>query len=171
MSQAVDFKQLEALTAAPDSLRGQFTQTKFVQALDAEFQSSGRFEYQRNRSISWHTLVPIDNLLTLTPGTISSQQGDTVLSDLDSQNNPVVTIFSDIFFGVMTAQWQTLAEYFEMEVQGSPERWTVILHPIDKGVEQVVKRVELSGDQLLREVLLFEAAGDRTQIQFLDLKQ
>ena len=56
MSQAVDFKQLEALTAAPDSLRGQFTQTKFVQALDAEFQSSGRFEYQRNRSISWHTL-------------------------------------------------------------------------------------------------------------------
>jgi len=168
---ATDYKQLESLTSAPESLHGQFTQVKFVQALDARFESTGRFDYQRGSSIRWHTLTPIDNLLTLTPRTISNQQGDTVLSSLDSQNNPVVTIFSDIFFGVMTAQWQTLAEYFEMDVQGSTHRWTVVLHPIDKSVEQVVTRVELSGDELLREVVLFEAAGDRTQITFIELQQ
>ncbi len=170
-SQAVDFKLLDSLTTAPDALHGQFTQVKFVKALDVRFESSGRFDYERGSSIRWHTLTPIDNLLTLTPRTISSQQGDTLLSNLDSQTNPVVTIFSDIFFGVMTAQWQTLAEYFEMDVQGSKEHWTVILHPIDKSVEQVVARVELSGDDLLREVLLFEAAGDQTQIKFIELQQ
>lgn len=168
---AADAKLLESLTTAPDALHGQFTQVKFVKALDAQFESSGSFDYQRDNSIRWHTLTPIDNLLTLTPRTISSQQGDTLLSNMDSQNNPVVTIFSDIFFGVMTAQWQTLAEYFEMDVQGSKEHWTVTLHPIDKSVEQVVARVELSGDDLLREVLLFEATGDKTQIKFLELKQ
>lgn len=171
VSQAADYKLLESLTSAPETLHGQFTQVKFVQALDARFESSGSFDYQRGRSIRWHTLSPIDNLLTLTPRTISNQQGDTVLSSLDSQNNPVVTIFSDIFFGVMTAQWQTLAEYFEMDVQGSKEHWTVTLHPIDTSVEQVVARVELSGDELLREVLLFEAAGDQTQIKFIELQQ
>lgn len=167
---ATDYKQLELLTSAPQTLHGQFTQVKFVQALDARFESTGRFDYQRGSSIRWHTLTPIDNLLTLTPRSISNQQGDTVLSNLESQDNPVVTIFSDIFFGVMTAQWQTLAEYFEMDVQGSKQRWTVILHPIDKSVERVVTRVELSGDELLREVVLFEAAGDRTQIKFLELQ-
>ena len=171
VSQAADARLLESLTTAPEVLKGQFTQVKYVQALDARFESSGRFDYQRGSSIRWHTLKPIDNLLTLTPRTISSQQGDTLLSNLDSQTNPVVTIFSDIFFGVMTAQWQTLAEYFEMDIQGSKERWTVTLHPIDKSVEQVVARVELSGDELLREVLLFEAAGDQTQIKFIELQQ
>ena len=171
VSQAADARLLESLTTAPEALKGQFTQVKYVQALDARFESSGRFDYQRGSSIRWHTLKPIDNLLTLTSRTISSQQGDTLLSNLDSQANPVVTIFSDIFFGVMTAQWQTLAEYFEMDIQGSKERWTVTLHPIDKSVEQVVARVELSGDELLREVLLFEAAGDQTQIKFIELQQ
>ncbi|WP_290702694.1 outer membrane lipoprotein carrier protein LolA [Amphritea sp.] len=170
-SQAADFKFLESLTTAPESLHGQFTQVKLVKALDARFESSGSFDYERGSSIRWHTLTPIDNLLTLTPRTISSQQGDTLLSNLDSQNNPVVVIFSDIFFGVMTAEWQTLAEYFEMDVQGSKEHWTVTLHPIDKSVEQVVTRVELSGDDLLRKVLLFEAAGDQTQIKFTELQQ
>lgn len=171
VSQAADSRLLESLTTAPEALKGQFTQVKYVQALDARFESSGSFDYQRGSSIRWHTLTPIDNLLTLTPRTISSQQGDTLLSSLDSQTNPVVTIFSDIFFGVMTAQWQTLAEYFEMDIQGSKEHWTVTLHPIDKSVEQVVARVELSGDELLREVLLFEATGDQTQIKFIELQQ
>ena len=46
----------------------------------------------------------------------------------------------------------------------------MILHAVDKSVERVVTRVELSGDELLREVVLFEAAGDRTQIKFLELQ-
>ncbi|RTE65960.1 outer membrane lipoprotein carrier protein LolA [Amphritea opalescens] len=165
---SADYKLLESLTTAPETLHGQFTQVKFVQALDARFESSGRFDYQRDRSIRWHTLKPIDNLLTLTPRSISNQQGDTVLSRLDSQDNPVVAVFSDIFFGVMTAQWQTLADYFEMDVQGSKQHWTVTLSPIDQNVAQVVARVELSGDELLRKVLLFEATGDQTTIMFLD---
>ncbi|WP_417224686.1 outer membrane lipoprotein carrier protein LolA [Amphritea sp.] len=170
IGQAADFTLLESLTSAPQTLQGRFTQVKLVKALDARFESSGRFDYQRDSSIRWHTLEPIDNLLNLTPQTISNQQGTTVLSKLDSQQNPVVTVFSDIFFGVMTAQWQTLAEYFEMNVEGSKQGWTVTLIPIDSSVEQVVAKVELRGDELLREVLLFEATGDQTQIKFLDLQ-
>lgn len=170
IGQAADFTLLESLTSAPQTLQGRFTQVKLVKALDARFESSGRFDYQRDSSIRWHILEPIDNLLTLTPKTISNQQGTTVLSKLDSQQNPVVTVFSDIFFGVMTAQWQTLAEYFEMNVEGSKQGWTVILIPIDSSVEQVVAKVELRGDELLREVLLFEATGDQTQIKFIDLQ-
>lgn len=170
IGQTADFTLLESLTSAPQTLQGRFTQVKLVKALDARFESSGRFDYQRDSSIRWHTLEPIDNLLTLTPQTISNQQGTTVLSKLDSQQNPVVAVFSDIFFGVMTAQWQTLAEYFEMNVEGSKQDWTVTLIPIDSSVEQVVAKVELRGDELLREVLLFEATGDQTQIKFLDLQ-
>lgn len=162
--------ELEGLTSAPELLRGEFIQSKYISALDTEFESSGTFEYRRNQAIEWRTVAPIENVLVMTPDRIINRQAGNELSRLESDSNPVVSVFSDIFFGVMTAEWGKLAQYFSFKLKRNGESWTVHLVPIDSSVEQVVSSVELNGDELLREVVLHEAAGDLTRIRFKDMQ-
>lgn len=168
---AADFSQLNALTETPDMLRGQFVQSKYISALEAELESSGTFAYHRGTSIEWRTLMPIESMLTLTPKSIVASQGDDEFSRLESDGNPVVTIFSNIFFGVMTAEWERLAEYFSMRLERDGAHWLVTLLPKDSTIEQVVMKVELRGDKWLRDVRVYEAGNDLTHIRFVDLQQ
>jgi len=166
-----DYKALETLVAAPENLHGRFEQTKYLAELDAEINSTGNFAYKRDEVIFWHTLKPIESQLVLTPDNIISRQGDSVLSRLETQNNPVASLLSDIFFGVMTANWDRIADYFRIESQIEGSRWQAVLVPVSPQIETIVSRVELKGDQYLREVLLFEAGGNQTRIQFIELQQ
>jgi hypothetical protein len=167
---AASLGQLETLFRTPEQLQGHFEQIKYIGSLDAEFSSTGTFEYRRGESIQWNTLEPIENLLVLTPDSISNRQGGNELMRLDGSSSPVVAVFSNIFFGVMSAEWERLSGYFDMEVQSVDQGWRVMLHPLDTSVGQIVSRVELRGDALLREVRLYEAAGDHTLIRFVDLQ-
>jgi len=166
-----DYSELEALVEAPEYLQGRFEQTKYLADLDTAITSSGRFSYQRDVVISWHTLEPIENQLMLTPDNITSRQGGTVLSRLETQNNPVVSLLSDLFFGVMTASWERIAGYFNVDSQIDGTHWQAVLIPISPDIEGIVSRVELKGDHYLREVLLFETGGNQTRIQFHELQQ
>lgn len=167
----VEYAELAALSASPEQLNGEFVQEKYIQALDAAIESSGEFQYQRNTEISWRTLSPIQNLLILTPDSITNTQGEIVLAQLDGSTNPVVSLFSNLFFGVMTAQWDSLAEHFSVQADIQGSDWRATLTPTNSAVERIVIMVELRGDRYLREIILHEAGGDRTQIRFFNLQQ
>lgn len=168
---SAEYADISALMESHSSLQGRFDQVKYLAALEAEISSSGRFEYEHDKAIRWHTRDPIENLLTLTPRGILSEQDGKVLSRLDAQSNPVVSLFSDIFFGVMTADWQRLEHHFEMESRVTGADWHAILTPRAPEVESIVSRVELQGDRYLREIILHEAGGDWTRIRFSELPQ
>ncbi|MBM7456140.1 hypothetical protein HNR62_002021 [Oceanisphaera litoralis] len=170
MLAAPGYKEAASLMEAPQALSGSFEQIKHLTALDTEIVSSGQFAYERDaRIISWHTLMPIESLLILTPETITSEQSGTVLSKLEARNNPVVALFSDIFFGVMTARWSILSDHFDVQTRIEASQWQATLIPREASVEQVVSRVELQGDVYLREIVLHETGGDRTRIRFYGL--
>lgn len=172
----ISFEQLGKLSATPDYLRGDFRQEKYLQALDVALQSTGQFEYSRNEMIRWKTLEPIKTELTMTPGSIVSQQAGQELLKLNSKTNPAVVVLSEILFSVLTAEWGKLSAYFELqgELEGSEleeGEWHAVLLPSDQSVAQFVERVELRGDSLLRTVVLFEKDGDRTRIYFENMSQ
>ncbi|GGB80978.1 hypothetical protein GCM10011352_03360 [Marinobacterium zhoushanense] len=171
LAAVADYRELEALMATPPSLSGRFEQVKYLAALDTEIASSGRFAYERDREINWQTLAPIENMLRLTPERITSEQAGRVLSQLETGNNPVVALFSDIFFGVMTARWSRLAEHFDLQTRIAQSQWQVTLMPKEPRVQQVVSKVELQGGRYLREVVLHEVGGDWTRIRFYDIQQ
>jgi len=165
------FEQLDELSMSPENLTGDFKQEKYLSSLDASLASSGVFNYQRETSIRWQTLLPIQNELLMTPTAIVNSQGGKELVRLETDSNPAVTVFSEILFSVLTAEWGKLASYFELSGGVEGVQWVAQLVPIDKTVMPVVSRVELKGDVLLREVILHEASGDRTTIRFDNLNQ
>ncbi len=174
----LSFEQLEQLSRSPSTLNGHFNQTKYLSALDVTLSSSGVFSYQRGSAIRWETRQPIQNTLLMTPASIINRQGEQELMRLEMEENPAARVLGEIFFAVLTAEWQTLAAYFVLEgelgdaLEGEWEgtQWHAVLRPVDSSVLQVVSRVDLVGDDLLREVVLHEQGGNRTTIRFDSLQ-
>jgi hypothetical protein len=166
----ISFEQLNAIAATPETLTGQFRQQKYLSELGATLDSSGVFSYRRNESIRWETLTPIQNVLTLTPNSIIGSQGEHEVLRLDAKSNPVIGVLSDVFFSVLTAKWGNLSAYFSLSGV-SENGWAVELMPIDTTVMQLMEKVILKGDGLIRELTVYEKNGDTTTIYFENLIQ
>jgi hypothetical protein len=167
----LSYELLSQLTDSPATLQGEFKQEKYIEAFDTTIISSGQFEYQRDAFIRWNTLAPIENELMMSPAGVINKQGDQELIRLQTDKNPAVKVLSDIFFAVLTAEWQELADYFYANGSEQNKNWQVTLTPKNATLKQVVTQIELSGDELLREVLLHEHNGDITHIIFVNLTE
>ncbi len=164
----ISFEQLNKIATTPQSLTGHFRQHKYLNELDATIASSGVFSYQRNKWMRWETLKPIQNVLMLTPNSIINEQGGDEVLKLDANRNPLVGVLSDVFFSVLTADWNSLSAYFSLS--GIDEKdWMVELVPTEKTVMQLVEKIVLKGDGLIRELIVYEINGDRTTIYFEQL--
>lgn len=157
------------LTGSPQALKGDFKQDKFIKAFEANIISTGHFEYQRNQFINWNTVSPVENQMVMTPKSITSKQSGNELVNLKSEQNPAVKMLSKIFFAVLTAEWQTLNAYFYQTISGDHANWSVALLPKDELLKQNITKVDLVGNDLLREVILHEKNGDTTHIYFSNI--
>lgn len=171
LNAAPTFETLAKLTDSPATLKGDFKQKKILKAFDTSITSTGQFSYQRNAFIRWKTVAPVENELLMTPDGISSQQGGNELVNLTADKTPAIKMLSSIFFAVLTAEWQTLAEYFDVVLEGDQSSWKVLLTPKDETLKQAVTNVNLAGDRLVKEVILHEQSGDSTHIVFSNLSQ
>lgn len=165
-----DVAQLNQLTLSPEKLSGQFTQQKYLADFDMQLASSGEFNYIKNQSVNWHTLAPIENKIIMTPHSITSVQGDKQVMHLQADSNPVVSVLSDIFFSVLTSQWQQLEVYFTLSGHIVDDQWQVVLLPKDSAISQAVSKIELQGDEYLRHLKFIEHNGDYTDIRFVNLR-
>lgn len=170
LASANDLEALKRITSNPDRLSGTFTQSKYLSQIDISIPSSGSFYYIKDKEITWQTLKPINSTLKLTPKAILSYQGSEKISQLDTDTNPFVSVFSDIFFGVMTAQWQVLEEYFAVDANVNASSWEAVLIPLDENIKSFSEKITLKGDQYLRQMTLYEADGNRTDIKFEQLQ-
>ncbi|MBN3564433.1 outer membrane lipoprotein carrier protein LolA [Aliamphritea spongicola] len=169
-AEPLNYAMLADVTQSPESMDGEFTQTKFLAVLQVGVKSSGRFSYQRDKQVTWLTEQPVVNELIITPTALISRQGGDELLRLDTQKNPAAVILGDIIFSVLTADWSVLARYFTVTGDLNDGSWQAELLPSDESIRQSVTRVELQGDTLLRQIVLHEANGDVITIQFQNLQ-
>jgi len=161
----ITFSQLAQISTTLESLEGRFIQEKYLSALDATLISTGVFNYQRGKSMRWEILEPIRNELLMTPDTITNMQGDKELLLLDAGPNPVAVVLAQVFFSVLTADWKNLSDYFELSGEIKGQQWQAVLVPLDQAIRQVFSRVDLKGESLLEEIILYENSGDITTIR------
>lgn len=167
----ITFQELESRTDSPASLDGEFTQEKYLTSLQTSLSSFGQFSYRRSEAIHWNTTFPIEDELIMTPDSIVNKQGSEEIIRLDGSSNPVVSVFSEIFFAVLTADWSKLSSYFRLSGDVDEKGWNAVLIPVDESVKKVVSKVEIQGNQLPLKVVLHESNGNRTTIRFSNLQQ
>lgn len=169
-AEGLTFQQLSQFTQSSERLSGEFEQEKYLLLLDTALSSAGRFTYQRNQQINWLTEKPLQNELIITSERLVSRQQGQELMNLDFANNPAGAVFGEILFAVLTAEWDKLERLFSLQGNTDGKTWHAILVPDDSAIAQVMQKVELTGDHLLRRIVLHEVSGDHTTINFLNLQ-
>jgi len=159
---AFDLSQLTQLLSQVKASEAVFTEKRMVSILAQTLESSGRLSFSAPDTFVRETLKPrheklavVGNAVTLSYGTRSR----TV--PLDSV--PEAAVIVEAIRGTLTGNRQVLERHFGATVTGTSQRWLLELVPIEPRLRELVKSVQLAGQQsLVREVTVAMADGDRS---------
>jgi hypothetical protein len=159
---AFDLPQLTQLLAQVKSGEVSFTEQRTVDMLERTLESSGRLSFAAPDTFVRETLKPrqekvsvVGNMVTLSAG------GRSRTVSLDAV--PEAAVIVEAIRGTLTGNRELLERHFAATVAGNPQRWQLELTPIEPRVRELVRVVQLAGQQSqVRGVTVIMADGDRS---------
>ncbi len=157
------------LTEAP-VIRGQFEQTRRLSGFSNPLVSHGDFLVVRGRGVVWTTRDPVPSSLLVTPDKLVMRGADgKVQQQMRADAQPAMRVVGESMIAMLRGDFRSLSSRFDVtgKLVGS-KGWTLTLTPIDAGMRRAFSRIDLSGDQYVRNVKLEEANGDSTVVKMIN---
>lgn len=166
---AAPIARIQAMLAKPDQLCGRFDQTKTLAGMKRPLLSQGRFCVVAGKGVLWRTLKPFPSTLRLTKDEIVQFQGERVAMRLGAQQEPTVRMINSVLFSLLGGDLQQLDTLFD--VDGSIDgTWKVALKARSPALAKAIGAISLEGGAYVKNIVIQEAGGDRTDIVFSDIK-
>ena len=155
---------LSAQLSQTQFLSSHFIQTRKLKLLPKPLVSSGDMRYLKNTGICWQLTKPI-------PASIYLGQDQVVVKDKVSEqrlgpSNPVLGLFSQLFFAVFSGDFSQLESEFKITWQSDYQGWSIQLSPTGELVAKVASQIIVTGSAQIDTVLLHHEGGDTTALQF-----
>lgn len=155
-----DLDQLMRSLAQTRSDHAGFVEKKFIAMLDKPVESSGELFYTAPDRLEKRTLKPKPESMTVDAGTLVIERGRQV-HRLQLQDHPELAAFIDSIRGTLAGDRKALERNYRMSLEGTAERWTLQLLPLDEKMQAVVKRIRIAGARdAVRSVEITQADGD-----------
>ena len=159
---ALELPELAALLALRKSGQARFTEERIVSGFDDPLRASGTLSFTAPDRFARHTLLPrpesmvVDgNSLVLKRGGRSRQMA------LDAV--PELLAMVEALRGTLSGDAARLQQYFHVQVEGAPARWTLTLVPRDARLARQLREIKITGLRSdLRSVELWLSGGDRS---------
>lgn len=156
--QAID-KQL----SKPALLQGDFEQSKHIRILARPLISTGRFSVVRDQGVVWAIEQPMASQL------IISAQG---IEGADIGDNRAMGYIGKILNQLLSGDIAVLEQQFTITIQQQDESvWAITLLPRSSLLAKAISQIDLSGRQHIQHLLLHEASGDKTEVNFTALEE
>ncbi len=137
-----------------------FVEKKFIAMLDKPVESSGELFYTAPDRLEKRTLKPKPESMTVDAGTLVMERGRQV-HRLQLQDYPELAAFIDSIRGTLAGDRKALERNYRLSLEGTAERWTLQLLPLDEKMRAVVARVRIAGARdAVRSVEITQADGD-----------
>jgi hypothetical protein len=157
-----DIDQLMRGLAQIRSDHSSFVEKKFIAMLDKPVESSGELFYAAPDHLEKRTIKPKPESMILDQGTLVVERGRQI-HRLQSQDYPELAAFIDSIRGTLAGERKALERNFKLSLDGTIERWTLQLLPLDERMQAVVKRIRIAGGRnALRSIEITQADGDRS---------
>ena len=159
---AWDLQQLMDALALNKSGRATFVETKHIAMLDLPVESSGELLYTAPDRLEKRTLKPKPESMIVIGDELSIERGRQKFR-VQLQAYPELAAFIDSIRGTLAGDRKALERHFRLGLEGSAERWTLQLQPIDADMLAVIRRIRISGagDQVDR-IEISQSDGDRS---------
>lgn len=151
---------------SPPVLRGDFEQTKTIKGFKRPLVSRGTFVMARGRGVHWATREPFASTIVVTQDrirTLDAAGSNTV----ETRQEPGLRMVNDLLLALLAGDIKALASRFQTDlVLDGARGWRLTLLPSDGALGRFVTRIELQGDEHVRQVHWQEASGDDTRLRF-----
>ena len=76
---------------------------------------------------------------------------------------PALQAFIEAFRATLANDVITLRRFYRVTLQGDPQRWVLILRPVDDAVQELVESIRFSGERdQVRRIEILAPDGDRS---------
>ncbi len=125
----------------------QFEETAFSNLLTQPLKTQGILRFTPPTGLEKHITVPHNERYLV--------EGDTILFEsktkgtkktLSLHDYPVLRAFIEVFRSTLANDVVTLRHFYNVTLQGEPQRWVLILRPLDKAVQELVESIRFSGE-------------------------
>ena len=159
---AWDLQQLMDSLAQIKSARATFVEKKYIALLDRPVESSGELLYTAPDRLEKRTLKPKIESLVLESGTLVIERGKRThvmrLSDF-----PDLIAFTESIRGTLAGDRKALEQVYHLSLQGTEERWSLTLRPVEPKMQELVRRISIGGQRAeVRSVEIEQSDKDRS---------
>jgi hypothetical protein len=150
------------------AVRGEFAQRKYLHELPQPLISSGDFLIARGLGLVWHTRAPFDSELTLTAMALVQRDAQGAPLRLEAAQQPGLGAVVQVFDALFALDLERLAAHFELYGAARADGWILGLKPRSALLAQRLEAVVIEGAAQPQHIVLYEAGGDRTELEFSD---
>lgn len=139
--------------------RGSFVQEKLLPTIKRPLTSSGTFLITADRGIIWQTEKPYPSIMVVGGSHVSQGTSPDTITRMDTSSNRLFMEFSQAISAAFSGDVKRIQDSFHVNFSHGDSQWTLLLEPREKTVAQLVKSIQLQGDQLLKMVTMTEQTG------------
>ena len=162
---AFDVSYLQEMLKEAKKISGDFVQTKHLKGFDMPLKSRGTFEINEQNELFWSIVKPTKNSVKITTDGIF---------ELDEKNEWKPSknrLDKGLFLDFLTINEAGLRRYFVPELTGDKSDWILKLKPKDGILEEIFNSIIIKGNTVITGFEIDEAQGDRSVIEFLNVKK
>ena len=159
---AWNLQQLMAALAQNKSGRATFVETKHIAILERPVESSGELLFTAPDRLEKRTFKPRAESLVVNGDELLVERGRQKYR-LQLQAYPDLAAFIDSIRGTLTGDRKALERNFRLGLDGSAERWTLQLLPLDEKMLVAVRQIRISGvHDRVNSIEIMQSDGDRS---------
>ena len=143
---AWDLTQLMQGLAQNKSGRASFVEKKYIALLDKPVESSGELLYTAPDRLEKRTFRPKPESMLIESGTLTVERNKRRMT-LRLQDYPELVAFTESIRGTLAGDVAALRRIYNLDLEGSEERWTLTLRPVETKMLEVVQRIRIGGSR------------------------
>lgn len=164
---AWDVTQLMKGLAENKSGRANFVEKKYIALLDKPVESSGELLYTAPDRLEKRTLKPRAESLLIDSGTLTVERGKRKMV-LRLQDYPELVAFTESIRGTLAGDIAALRRIYNLDLEGTEERWTLTLRPIETKMLDVVQRIRIGGSRVEVKSIEIEQTDKDRSVMLID---
>jgi len=159
---AWDVTQLMQGLAQNKSGRASFVEKKYIAVLEQPVESSGELLYTAPDRLEKRTLKPRPESMVIDSGSLVVERGKRRMV-LRLQDYPELVAFTESIRGTLAGDIAALRRVYNLDLEGTAERWTLTLRPVETRMLAVVQRIRIGGSNAeVKTIEIEQADKDRS---------
>ncbi|MDP3310620.1 MAG: LolA-related protein, partial [Polaromonas sp.] len=135
---------------------------KYIALLDKPVESSGELLYTAPDRLEKRTFKPRPESMLIESGTLTLERNKRRMT-LRLQDYPELVAFTESIRGTLAGDVAALRRIYNLDLEGTEERWTLILRPVETKMLDVVQRIRIGGSRAeVRTIEIEQTDKDRS---------